>query len=67
MPMVPPVLINREVRRLLERHFLELANDEIKAEYVNSSDCEKRDALKAFLRDKAGGAKAWATVLQDLL
>ena len=65
--MFPQILITMEVRRLLERHFLELADNHAKLQYARSSDHNKRVALKAFFQEKAGGTKQWATVLQDHL
>jgi hypothetical protein len=65
--MLPRDLIVRDVRRLIERHFLERASGQAKVEYASSSDPEKTAVLKAFLQDKAAGSKQWAIALLDLL
>jgi hypothetical protein len=65
--MLPRNLISAEVRRLIERRFLEAVTGRTKLEYGGLSDDGKKDLLKAFLQRIAGETKQWATVLQDLL
>jgi hypothetical protein len=65
--MLPRNLICAEVRRLIERRFLEAADSRTQVEYAGLSDGGKKDLLKAFLQRRAGETKQWATVLQDLL
>ena len=59
--------IIRDVRRLLERHYLESVSDQDRDEFDRLSDEQKRKAIRDFLHDKAGALKAWATALIELL
>ena len=65
--MLPRELIETDVRRLVERLFLQTVNDRARVEYAGSSFKAKRVALRAFLQDKSGGTKQWARALQDLV
>jgi hypothetical protein len=66
-PMFRQYDISRDVRRLLERHYLESASSQAKGEFTRLSDDQKRKVVRDFLQDKAGAPKAWATALLDLL
>jgi hypothetical protein len=66
-PMLPRELIVRDVRRLVERQFLESVNDRAKIEYAGSSESQKRAILKIFMRDKVGGSKQWPPLLLEIL
>lgn len=65
--MLPRDLITRDVRRLVEKHFLESVSDRAKVEYAGAGYAVRTATLKAFLQGKADGTKYWSRTLQDLL
>jgi deoxyribodipyrimidine photolyase-like uncharacterized protein len=59
----------KEVRELLEQHYLASIDNQLKHEYAGLSEAQKRAVLKEFLQKRIAGSEAyqWAKVLQDML